>query len=453
MKITLLRPNFWNERSSDAMEPLALGLIAALTPPEHEIILMDERLEEIDFTHDTDLVAMTVETYTARRAYEIAAKFRKRGIPVVMGGYHPTMVPDEARIFADSVVIGDAEGLWKQILEDVHEGTLQPVYQQDEFLPLGDYAPDRSIFNGKKYVSLQPVYYGRGCRYACDFCSIYSFYKSHLRQRPLSHLIAEIESLPSRYIFFIDDNLFVNPQVTRDFLHAMKPLNRQWSCQVSIDIAQNPELLDLMAESGCILILIGFESLNSQNLRQMKKAWNVKNADYSTVIRQIQERGIMIYGTFVFGYDHDTRDSFKRTVDFALENKFCLANFNPLTPMPGSQLYARLQKEGRLIYDRWWLDSRFRYGDATFVPVSMTPDELTEGCYWARSEFNTATSILKRSLDRKANARNLRNMGVYWLSNLISRREIHTKQGRRLGSSSDWDISERLCDENYIYQT
>jgi radical SAM superfamily enzyme YgiQ (UPF0313 family) len=435
MKITLLRPNFWDETSSDAMEPLALGLLAALTPPEHDVQLVDERLESVNFQQETDLVAMTVETYTARRAYEIALEFRKRGVPVVMGGYHPSLMPEEAQNFADAIVIGEAEYVWNRLLSDAQSGSLKPVYQHDDFPPLGDPVPERSIFRGKNYSRLQPVYFGRGCRYSCDFCSIDSFYGTRHRHRPLAHLVAEIETLESRYLLFIDDNLFISPSVTREFLQAIKPLNRRWVCQVSIDVARDPSLLKLMKDCGCVCMLIGFESLDPHNLRQMKKSWNLKTSDYATVVRRIQDQGIMIYGTFVFGYDHDTKDSFKMTLDFTLENKFSMANFNPLTPMPGSRLYKRLREEERLLFDRWWIDPDFRYGDATFKPVSMTPEELTEGCYWARSEFNSYRSILKRSFEPRSNASNFHTLGIYWLANLISRREIHTKQGRKLGST------------------
>ncbi len=437
MKISFIRPNLWEERTSGAMQPLVFAVLAALTPSEHQISFYDETLESINFDHDTDLVALTAETYTAKRAYEISHRFRERGIPVVMGGYHPTLMPDEARLYADAIVIGDAEDLWGQILEDAKNKCLRQIYSQVEDPDLSGVIPDRNIFNGKKYARVIPVYYGRGCRFACDFCSVYSVHKARLRQRPLDEMLSEIEELNSRYIFFVDDNLFINKPVFKEFLAALKSLNIKWVCQISIDIAKDPELLDLMADSGCFVTQIGFESLNKDNLAQMNKKWNLKYGDYQVSINQIQDRGIMIYGSFIMGYDQDTPDSFKINVNFALENKFCLANFNPLTPMPGSRLHERSKKEGRLIYDRWWLDSRFRFGDATFYPKRMTPEELTEGCYWARTEFNKYSSIFKRTLSRNANARNLENLGAYLLSNLISRKEIHKKQGHALGNLRD----------------
>lgn len=437
MRITFIRPNLWEVRSSDAMQPLVFALLAALTPAEHQLFFYDERIEPIDFDHDTDLVALTAETYTAKRAYEIAGHFRSRNIPLVMGGYHPTLMPEEARHHSDAIVIGDAEGQWQQLLVDIEEDRLRPIYSQTGDLNLGGIIPDRTIFKGKRYARIQPVYFGRGCRFVCDFCSVYSFYQARQRQRPLNELISELKQLNSSLVFFVDDNLFINKEITRKFLEAIKPLNINWGCQISIDIVKDPDLLDLMAGSGCIVTQIGFESLNQDNLSQMNKKWNLKYGDYQQAIKQIRDRGMMIYGSFVMGYDQDTVDSFEITTDFALENKFFLANFNPLTPMPGSKLYQRFQRDRRLIYDRWWLDSRYRYGQATFYPRSMTPDELTEGCYRARTQFNRYSLIARRAFDRKANARNPKNLAVYLISNLISRKEIHKKQGHALGNASD----------------
>jgi radical SAM superfamily enzyme YgiQ (UPF0313 family) len=188
-----------------------------------------------------------------------------------------------------------------------------------------------------------------------------------------------------------------------------------------------------MSRSGCITALIGFESLNKDNLRQMKKQWNLQHGDYATAIEQFHARGIMLYATFVFGYDHDTPAAFEITLDFALRSRFALANFNPLTPTPGAPLYARLAAEGRLLYDRWWLDPHFCYGQATFHPRGMTADELTAGCFWARRQFNRYGAIFQRARNTQANSRSLSRLGIYLAANWISRREIYRKQGARLG--------------------
>ena len=415
------------------MEPLCFAILKSLTPPDVAADLFDERLEPLPFDIDTDLIAMTVETYTARRAYQVADRYRQRGIPVVMGGYHPTFLPDEALEHADAVVRGDAEGIWERVVADARAGRLQRCYESPEFPPLDGPLPDRSIFLGKRYAPVGLVQFGRGCRFNCTFCSIRAFYGNNLRQRPIDHVVEDIRQTGRRHIFIVDDNLFVDRDTAYALFEALVPLNISWSCQVSIDIARDAELVQLMRRSGCISALIGFESLNQDSLRQLKKHWNTKWQSYDDAIDVFRRAGIMLYGTFIFGCDSDSPEAFGETVAFALRNKFVLANFNPLTPTPGAPLYDELLAEGRLLHDRWWLDPEFGYGDATFAPRGMTAQELTAGCFAARKEFNTARSIVSRMFDLQANCRSPFRAGVYLTANLKSRREILRKQGRRLG--------------------
>ncbi len=437
MKITFIRPNLYDDRSSDAMEPLCFAILKALTPDDVDVELFDERLEPLPFDIDTDLVAITVETYTARRAYQVAERFRRRGIPVVMGGYHPTFLPREALEHADAVVKGDAEGTWQRVVADARKGRLQPLYENPEFPALDGPLPDRSIFDGKSYAPIGLVQFGRGCRFNCTFCSIRAFYGNNLRQRPIAHVVEDIRRSGRRHIFLVDDNLFVDRDTAYALFEALVPLNVNWSCQVSIDIARDEQLVQSMRRSGCISALIGLESLNPDNLRQLNKHWNTKWQSYDEAIDVFRRAGIMLYGTFIFGCDNDGPDSFGETVAFALRKKFVLANFNPLTPTPGAPLYDQLLAEGRLLHDRWWLDPGFGYGDATFEPRGMTAQELTAGCFAARREFNTARSILSRMIDPHANCRSPFRAGVYLAANLKSRREILRKQGRRLGAVGD----------------
>ena len=415
------------------MEPLVFALLAAQTPADVKLTLRDERLEPIPYDEPADLVAITVETYNARHSYQIAARYRQRGVPVVMGGYHPTFLPQEALQFADAVVIGDAEGVWEQVVRDARERTLQKVYRAPQPQPLAGLRVDRGIFRGKRYAPIPLVQYGRGCRYACEFCSIRAFYGTNLRQRPVREVVAEIEALDRRHIFLVDDNIFVDVPKAEELFRALVPLNIRWSCQISIDVAANDPLMRLLEKSGCTTAVVGFESLDARNLQQMRKSWNLRAFDFNTAVRKFHDHGIMIYASFVFGYDHDTVDSFEPCLEFALRSKFYLANFNPLTPMPGAALYERLSLEGRLLHDRWWLAPDYRYGEATFRPRGMTPDELTEGCFRVRRQFNRYSSILNRALDFAANSRDPYRLGLFAASNLVSRREIYRKQGRCLG--------------------
>jgi radical SAM superfamily enzyme YgiQ (UPF0313 family) len=424
------------------MEPLAFAILAGLTPQDIELDFFDECLEPIPEEHDTDLVALTVETYTARRAYQIASQYRRRDIPVVMGGYHPSFLPEESLVYSDAVVVGDAEGVWPQLVQDAKQGKLLEIYKDTKRPSLERLNFNRSIFGDKGYKLVVPVQYGRGCKYACDFCSIHAFYGFHTRQRPVAEVVSEIEALDRKYILFIDDNIFVDIPKAEELFRALIPLNIQWACQVSIDVAGNTQLLDLMAKSGCFGAMIGFESLHEDNLKQMNKKWNTKESDYATAIRKLHDRGIMIYASLVFGYDHDTIETFEIATEFAIRSRFALANFNTLAPMPGSRLYKRLMDEDRLIFKRWWLDPDYRYGQATFHPIGMTADELTEGCLQGRRMFHGYESIFRRSLNPKANSRNLARLGLFMGVNLIVRRELSSKLGHRLGA--DMPLEPRL---------
>jgi radical SAM superfamily enzyme YgiQ (UPF0313 family) len=422
------------------MEPLVFATLSGLTPPDVERVLYDQRIESIPFDEPTDLAAITVETFTAKSAYQIATQFRRRGVPVVMGGHHPTLRPDEALKFADSIVVGDAEGVWTDLIEDARNGALKQTYQK-RYTPLRGLRPDRSIFQGKRYNPIALVQFSRGCRFACDFCSVHAFYGKNIRHRPVGEVVEEIKQLRQKYIFIVDDNLFANVAAARELLTALNPLQIRWACQASLDVAADRELVRLMADSGCISVILGFESLIEENVRQMGKAWNLKHGSYDKLVEAYKDNGIMIYGTFVFGYDHDTVDSFRMSLDFALRHKFLTANFNPLTPMPGTPLYERLHRQGRLIHDPWWLNPEFRYGQSWLHPRRMTAEQLAEGCLWARQQFNKCGNILRRALNFRANCRNFDNFCIYTAVNWVNRREIQRKQGQPLGDGSELDMS------------
>jgi len=427
----------------DSLEPLVFAILSGLTPPDVDRALYDDRVEAIPFDEPTDLVALTVETATAKRAYQIAVEYHARGVPTVMGGCHPTLAPDEALGYATSIVVGDAEGIWGEVLKDAAGGALRPVYENRspalESLPV-----DRSIINGKRYGPVALVQFGRGCRFSCDFCSVRAFYGSSVRHRSVADVVAEVERVGRRHVFFVDDNIFVDPDRAKELFEALIPLNVRWSCQASLDTAEDGDLLRLMQRSGCGLVTIGFESMIDENLEQMGKAWNRRHGDYGEIVRAYHGHGIMVYGTFVFGYDHDTVQSFDAALDFAIRSKLCLANFNPLCPTPATPLYERLKEEGRLINDPWWLHPDYRYGQSMFRPLRMTAEDLEEGCYRARSRFNTYASILNRSFGRGGNGASANRPGFSLFVNLISRRQIHRKQGRPLGEG---DVPDPIYEE------
>ncbi len=432
MKLTLIRPNLGDFRSSDAMPPLALGILAARAPG-WDLSFYDEKVEPVPTALDADLVALSVETFTARRAYALADGYRRAGITVVMGGHHPTFLPEEALTHADAVVTGDAEGAWERLLTDFKRQRLEPVYQGDPRASLADYRLDRSIFAAKKYRRVELIQFGRGCRFACDFCSIHAFYGTSLRARPLPGLLTELESLSRRKpVFFVDDNLFGSREKLTALLDLLTPLKLRWACQISIDVAADAELLDRLAAAGCLLVVIGFESMEAANLNQMGKGWNHRAGDYRKVVTALHARGIGVYGTFVFGYDHDTPDTIARAVEFAIESRLELANFNPLTPTPGSRLYARLRQEGRLLSPTWWRDPAWRYGDPIFEPRGMPARLLAEKVAAAKAEFYSWHSIGLR-LRHSDSPFSVTRAALVAAANVVSRREIHRKHRRPLG--------------------
>ena len=247
MNITLIRPNMGEYRATDAFPPLVMGILSARAKRlGHTITFYDDRVEPLPDVLNTDLLAMSVETFTARRAYHLAARYRAQKIPVVMGGYHPTLCPEEAQQEADAIVLGDAEGTWEQLLADVEKGILKTRYTNHNQTSLEDHVLDRSIFTGKRYAPVEFLQFGRGCRFACDFCSIHAFYGTRLRVRSPQDLVAEMQTLnPRRLHFFVDDNLFSRRATLEALLAALKPLKRRWSCQISIDVARDPKLLDV----------------------------------------------------------------------------------------------------------------------------------------------------------------------------------------------------------------
>ena len=427
MKVTFIKPNMTDRRSPDSLPPLAIAALAAQTPPEVEREFYDEGIERLPTDLETDLAAISVHTtFSARRSYELADGFRRRGIPVVMGGYHPSLIPGEALEHADAVVKGPAENLWAQVLQDARQRRLSRLYEDTGHQAVLRAGYDMSLFKRKPYNPIFPVEFTRGCLYDCDFCTVSIFNKRRLCCRPVEDVLADIGRARSRTMFIVDDNILSNRPQARKLFQALIPLKIKWGCQISIDIARDPEMLALMARSGCILFIIGFESLRGGNLDQMHKGSHRSDAEYPAYIERIRDQGIMIYASFVLGYDFDTPDIFDETLEFALKHKFILANFNTLNPMPGTRLYERLKSEGRLLVDPWWLHE-YHYGEVSFLPRQMTPEQLKEGCIRARAGFNSASGIAKRLLDFRANCRSPHHLAVFLAMNFVARREIRAK--------------------------
>lgn len=436
MKVTLIRVSMLEGKGYAAMKPLVFAIFDAITPKDVQIEYIDEHIEELPDVIDSDVIALSVETFAARRAYDIAKKYKTERNQVVMGGFHPSALPEEALEYCDTVLVGDAEDTWPAYLADLRGGKPKARYVSAHEQPLSAIDFNSSAFEGKKYNAIGLVQFSRGCKFRCDFCSVGSFYNCRVRQKALDTVIEEIRSIKEKLLFFIDDNIFLDERSALELFRAMKPLKKKWACQISMDVAMNDEMLSVMKESGCILVLIGFESLNSANLKLMNKVANLQIEAYEKAIENIYRHGLMIYATFVLGYDHDTKESIDETLKFALKHRFATANFNPLIPMPDTALYARLEAQNKLIHPKWWMEKGYRYGDTVFYPENMTPEELAEGCKRARYEFNTYRNIFGRLFGNRVHL-NLFNAIVFLVLNIICRKEIYRKQGRVLGESRD----------------
>lgn len=437
MKITLIYPAIGSFTDEACMEPLSLGALAGMTPPDVEVALYDDRLEPIPFDEPTDLVAITVQIFTARRSYQIAAQYRQRGVPVILGGMHPTLIPAEAAGHADSIYIGDAEGLWPQVLQDVQKGQLQPVYRAQPGPPQPESFTRRDLYKGKKYLPVSLMQFSRGCKFECHFCATSAYFNKKHFHRCIEQVIKEIESQKRKHIFFVDDNILANFEAAKELFRALIPLKIHWVSQASIDMTLDRELMALMAKSGCLGHVVGFESIQPESLKEMKKAPNLKNgfASYKPQLDIVRDYGLQLWAAFTLGHDHDTRASIEDTFDFALKNKFTFAAFNILLPYPGTPLYQRLQAEERLLFDgKWWLHPDYRFNHAAFRPRHMTADELTQATFDARKVFNSFPSIFHRLWDFKTNLRSLYRLGLYLAYNPLFRQETLKKQGRRLGT-------------------
>lgn len=426
MRLLFVHPGLGRGRARDSLEPAAFSILKARTPATVSCALFDERVEDAPPEgFQPDLVAITVGTYTAARAYALARSWRDRAVPVVLGGVHVSLAPDEASEHADAIVTGNGEGPWPSVLDDAIHGRLKKHYE-GSFLEV---KPDRGLFADKRYAPMHLLRFGEGCPCHCEFCCTPALPDPSPRHREVGDVIEEVKGLRRKLFFFADDNLLLDRARTMALLKALVPLKCHWAGQVGLAAGRDPELLELMARSGCVALVVGLESLSRSNLRQMGKTVNLAAEDPSPAIAAITRRGIMVYGTFVFGYDGDTEQSPAQAVRFAREHGLFITNLNPLCPMPGTALHRRLEAEGRLLRDRWWLDPSARYGELVFRPAATTAEALASAIFEARRTFYGPLSCLGRFWRGSANHAHLLHALLFWQANLVSGYEIRRKQG------------------------
>ncbi len=421
-KILLINPSFKGSLHSNikvlALPPLNLAIIARYTPEHYDVQIVDEAMEDLDLDTKADLVGITCMTPLAPRAYEIAAHFRARGIPVVMGGIHVSYVTDEALRYADAVVIGEGENIWPQVLEDFERGQMQKAYRATEPPDIENLlAPRRDLLKGKYFV--ETVQTGRGCPINCNFCSVTAFNGSRYRVRSIDSVIDEINSIKSNRIFIVDDNIVgQGPRYIRrakEFFDRLAECKKEWGGQTCLSIVEHDDVLKAAQRSGCKGMLIGFESLDPATIDSMHKSVNLRpnTRNFSDAIKKLHDHGIAIVGCFIFGSEGQNKDAFRRTIDFVLENEIDAVQLSLETPLPGTAFYKQMQEEGRLLLTDYPNDWRhYTIFEPVFRMNGMTPAEAYEGLLEAYAEVSSFKSSLVRGLKTFRNTRSLFSTGI-----------------------------------------
>lgn len=374
---------------------ITLPLVASLTPKKHSVKIINEGYDPIDFDEEVDLVGITCYTMTAPRAYEIADEFKKRGKKVVLGGYHPSALPDEAKQHADSVVIGEAELTWPELIKDLEKGKLKPFYPADKdfdmsIIPL--MRRDLILHN----PILGALHTTRGCPNRCEFCAITSFYKHGMKQRPIKNVIEEIQHMPNKLFVFHDPSMTVNPKYSRELFKEMikAKVRKGWVANGNSNVLGrvDEEFLNLARKSGCIEWFIGFESVSQEALNGIQKTSN-KVKDFKKLIKRLHDHGMTVQGGIIFGFDEDTPDIFDTTIDTINDWDLDVLEVNILTPYPGTPIFDRFEQEGRILTKDW---ERYNQVDVVFQPKNIGVEELKEGARKLAKDFYSKSKVMRR---------------------------------------------------------
>lgn len=398
MKILLVSPSVDpNEKTNKQMmmPQLALIILQGLTPKEHQVVTVDEEAEDIDLEHDCDLVGISFMTSNASHAYWLAREFKKRGKTVVLGGVHPTLLPDEALPYGDSVVIGEAEGVWAELLEDYKNGCLKKIYHNPR-PDLSRYVPkDFSKITKRSLFALVPIVTSRGCPYHCDFCCVTDLFGKEIRHIPVDNIVRDIKESGRKNFMFLDDNIIGYPRYAKELFTALKPLKISWVGQSSISLlVKDDELLKLAAASGCKGLFVGLESVKEAQMNSLRKSFNSLQG-LDNALKKMRKTGIFVHASMIFGFDEDTKEVFDDTVKFLIENKVHTVSFNVLTPYPGTKTFQKMKEEGRLLTDDW---KYYDHSTVVYQPKNMSPYELMVGKIRSRKKFYGPWSILRRLL-------------------------------------------------------
>lgn len=401
MKIALLSPAGAMHRYNGMFHkglhyaPITLALLAALVPKElhAEVVIYDETAEAIPLDTDADVIAITCITGTSSRCYRFADYFRSRGKTVLLGGVHPSLMPEEAALHADAVLTGMGEETFPQALRDIRDGCLKPLYAGKIQTDISNRPlPRKDLLKKKKYITLNTVEAVRGCNHTCTFCAYPAAFGNCVIPRPIEDVVAEIKTFKGKEVIFPDVNLIANAKYAKELFTAMIPLKKWWMGLTTTAIGHNDELLDIFQKSGCKGLLIGFESVNQQTQQEIQKGVN-RVSEYKELMDKLHRKGIMVMGCFAFGADEDGPDVFKRTVDLCLQAKIDLPRFSVITPFPGTPFYRELDAQGRILERDF---AMYDVEHCVYQPKQMTKEELEEGIAWAWKETYRWKNILRR---------------------------------------------------------
>lgn len=441
MKIALLSPAGAMHRYNGLFHkglhyaPITLALLAALVPKElnAEVKIYDETAEAIPLDLDVDVVAITCITGTASRCYKYADYFRNKGIKVILGGVHPSLLPDEAMEHADSVIVGLGEDSFPRALIDAKNNNLKKIYREEKCTDIANRPlPRKDLLKKKKYISLNTVEAVRGCNHSCTFCAYPSAFGKKVIKRPVQDVIDEIKSFKGKEVLFPDVNLIADISYAKELFTALIPLKKWWFGLTTTAIGYNEELLEIFEKSGCKGLLVGFESVNQETQENINKGVN-KVSEYRNLMEKLHNHGIMVMGCFAFGSDEDNKDVFKRTVDLCIEAKIDLPRFSIITPFPATEFYRELESENRIVDKDW---SMYDVEHCVYKPKNMTKEELEEGIAWAWKEAYSIKNIFRRlDLSKRKTKK-----GVYMLLNIGYRK--YAKEFKIFGSSVMSDNSD-----------
>ncbi len=427
--VSQLRTGFLMNRATKC-QPLSLGIIAGLTPKEWKVKIIDENFRQFKY-YEADLVGITSFTATATRAYELAGIYRSKGVPVVIGGIHASMVPDEAEQFCDSVVVGEAESIWPEVLKDFESGNLKKQYKGSFTNLIHQPLPRRELFHPGYIVA--SVQTSRGCPMDCSFCSVSAFNGRHYRFRPVNEVLDELESISNKYVFFIDDNIVGHNSFARERAKELfrgiieRGIKKYWISQASLNFADDEELLGLAAKSGCCMIFLGVETEGIEQLTEAGKNLNlhkVKDGAYNQVFNRIRKHGIGVIGGFIFGFDHDTPKSILNRARFIRRSHIDSVQLSVLTPLPGTRLYEELRVSGRLTHTNYPADwERYDYYEPVFKLNRMSVEIFDQYRDMAWKSIFSWPQMISRFFRTLLVNHNLKTTAIVWL-NLYHYRRI-----------------------------